>query len=322
MRPLRALAIYILVVFLGGALLAPWLYWLVQHFAHTFPNLANAPFHRYVNRALLGLALLGLWPLAKSLRMTSLRDLGLVSPSGQWKRLGAGFLLGFLSLAVVAAFAFALHARQLNPKLSGVRLGERLFSAAGTAVIIAILEEILFRGALFGAFRKVLHWVFALAVTSMIYAILHFLESPKDPGTVNWLSGLQLLPPMFANFANWQIVIPGFLNLTLAGVLLGWAYQRTGNLYFSVGLHSAWIFWVKAYAAVSSLTPGANAWWWGTGRMAVVNGWMAFPVLVATLLIFGWNKETMKKSSKHRTPSSREMPGFKSQSAGESHLRS
>ena len=39
MRPLWALVIYIVVVFFGGALLAPWLYWLAQHFAIPFPNL-------------------------------------------------------------------------------------------------------------------------------------------------------------------------------------------------------------------------------------------------------------------------------------------
>lgn len=287
MRPLRALAIYIIVVFLGGALLAPWLYWGVQSVAHG-SSLANAPFHRYVNRALLGLALIGLWPLARNVEITSLRELGLVSPREQWKKLGAGFLLGLLSLAVVAAVAFALHARELNPKLSGGRIAEKLLGAAATAVIIATLEEILFRGALFGALRKVLHWGFALVLSSMLYAILHFLESPKDPATVTWLSGLQLLPPMFANFANWQVVIPGFFNLTLAGLLLGWAYQRTGNLYYSIGLHAGWIFWVKAYATVSSLAPGASAWWWGSGRMAVVNGWMALPVLVVTLFAFRW----------------------------------
>src|SRR5262245_26600382 len=112
MRPLRALVIYIAVVFVGGALLAPWLYWLAQHFAGTFPNLAHAPFHRFVNRALLILALIGLWPLLRNLGATSCRDIGFVRPNGQWKKLGAGFLLGFVSLAVVAGLALAFGARQ------------------------------------------------------------------------------------------------------------------------------------------------------------------------------------------------------------------
>jgi len=295
MRPLRALLIYLIAVFIGGALLAPPLYWLAQSFAHSIPGIANAPFPRYVNRALLGIALIGLWPLVKSLGMASLADVGLVRPSGQIKRLGGGFLLGFVSLAIVAALAFACHARQLNPKLSHGQIVHKLLDALGTAVIIATLEEILFRGALYGALRKVFHWVFALVLSSMFYAIVHYFETVKTTDTVTWHSGLQLLPLMLGNMGNFQAVIPGFFNLTLAGILLGWAYQRTGNLYFSIGLHMAWIFWVKAYAVVSSLAPGANAWWWGSGRMAVVNGWVALPVLVATLFVFRWGTSNIQR---------------------------
>lgn len=298
MRPLRALLIYLIAVFIGGALLAPPLYWLAQSFAHTFPKIAAAPFHRYVNRALLGIALIGLWPLVKSLDFKSLAEIGIVRPRGQWKRLGAGFLLGFISLAIVAALAFACHARQMNDRYSASQVAQKLLGAAGTAVIIAILEEILFRGALFGALRKVFHWIFALVLSSMFYAIMHYFESAKSTDTVTWLSGLKLLPLMLQNLGNFQAVIPGFFNLTLAGVLLGWAYQRTGNLYFSIGLHMGWIFWVKAYAVVTTLTSAADKWWWGSGRMAIVNGWVALPVLVATLLVFRWKTF----NAQHSTP--------------------
>lgn len=301
MRPLRALLIYIIAVFIGGALLAPLLYWLVQSLAHSFPNqftnLANEPFPRYVNRCLLGLALIGLWPLVKNLDLKSAQDIGIVRPRGQLKKFGSGFLLGLVSLAIIAALAFAFHARHLNAKLSGGQIAQRLLSAAGTAVIIASLEEILFRGALYGALRKVFHWIFALLISSVIYALVHYLETTKATGTVTWLSGLQLLSLMFSNMGNLHAVIPGFFNLTLAGILLGWAYQRTGNLYFSIGLHAGWIFWIKAYAIVSALAPNADAWWWGNGRMAIVNGWMALPVLIGTLLVFSWTTRNLKTSN-------------------------
>ena len=311
MRPLRALVIYIVAVFIGGALLAPPLYWLVQHFAHTFPRLAGAPFHRYVNRALLGIALVGLWPLVKSLGFASPREIGVIGPRGQLKKLGAGFLLGLVSLAVIGGLAFALHARQLNPKLSGADLAHKLLGAAGTAVVVAVLEEILFRGALFGALRKAFHWTFALVISSMIYAILHYFESADTPGPVTWLSGLKLLPLMLSNLGNLHAAVPGFFNLTLAGILLAWAYQKTGNLYFSIGLHGGWIFWIKAYDATTRLAPGANAWWWGSGRMAIVNGWIALPVLVLTLLVFKWKAANLQSHSPDYNTASRPMSRFR-----------
>lgn len=288
MRPLRALVIYIVAVFIGGALLAPPLYWLVQSFTHTFPRLAAQPFHRYVDRALLAIALVGLWPLVKNLGFKSLREIGLVNPGAESKRLLGGFLLGFVSLAVIAGLAFAFGARELNPKLSGTDMAHKLLGAAGTAIVVSILEEILFRGALFGALRKVFHWTLALVMSSMVYAIMHFFKSANETGAVTWLSGLQLLPLMFQNMANVHAMIPGFFNLTLAGILLGWGYQRTGNLYFSIGLHGGWIFWIKAYAAATGPTRGSNPWWWGSGSMAIVNGWIALPVLVLAVVVFAW----------------------------------
>lgn len=306
MRPLRALLIYIIAVFVGGALLAPPVYWLIQSLAHHFPDafshgllekVANAAFHRYVNRCIIIIALLGLWPLVNNLGFNSWSDVGFVNPRGQWKKLGGGFLLGFISLAIVAALAFACHARRMNPYLSAGKTAERLLEAAAAAVILAVLEELLFRGALFGALRKVFRWIFALILSSMFYAIMHYFESADDPATITWLSGVKLLPLMLSNLGNLHQVIPGFLNLTLAGMLLGWAYQRTGNLYFSIGLHMGWIFWVKAYALVTWFTPEANRWLWGSGRMAIVNGWVALPILFATLLAFVWKTSNTRSTS-------------------------
>ena len=82
MRPLKAFGIYLVAIFLGGALLAPCLYWLAQSLAGTFPHLAQSPFHRFVNRALLAVALIGIWPLFRALGAASWRELGLVMPRG------------------------------------------------------------------------------------------------------------------------------------------------------------------------------------------------------------------------------------------------
>lgn len=308
MRPLRALLIYIIAVFIGGALLAPPLYWLFQSLAHHFPDafnhglgekVATAPFHRYVNRCILIIALVGLWPLVKNLGFASLAEVGLIKPRGQMKKFGAGFLLGFISLAIVAGLALAFHARHLNPRISAGTMIERLLEAAGAAIITATLEELLFRGALFGALRKVLHWVVALVFSSAFYAVMHYFESAKDTdAAITWLSGLQLLPQMFVNLTNFHAAVPGVLNLTLAGMLLAWAYQRTGNLYFPIGLHMGWIFWVKAYTAITYVPQGTDKWLWGSGRMAIVNGWVALPILFGTLLVFVWKTS----NTQHPTP--------------------
>ncbi len=150
--------------------------------------------------------------------------------------------------------------------------------------MVAVLEEVLFRGAIFGGLKKIFHWVFALVVSSMIYAIVHFMRSADLPGPVTWLSGLRLLPLMLGGFADLHALVPGFFNLTLAGALLALAYQRTVNLYFSIGLHGGWIFWLKSFAAFTQPVAGAGTWWWGTGKL--IDGWFALLVLAGAMLIF------------------------------------
>lgn len=284
MRPLRALVIYIVVVFVGGALLAPWLYWLAQAFAHSFPKIAGEPFNRFVDRSLLIMALAALWPLLRALGITSWRETGLVRPKGQWKKLLGGLLLGFISLAIVAGLAITCGNRIFIRTQTAHEVVAVISKAIGTAVVVAVIEEILFRGGIFGGLRKFFYWPLALVFSSLVYALVHFLRRADFSGAVTWHSGLVLLPHMLDGFVDFHALVPDFFNLTLAGVLLGLAYQRTGNLYFSIGLHAGWIFWLKTYGAFTSSPRHAATWFWGTSKM--IDGWLALIVLVAVLVVF------------------------------------
>lgn len=286
MQPGRVLVVFALAVFVGGALLAPWLYALAQWGAGHFPALeplARNPFHRFVNRAMLVLALAGIWPLMRTLGMRSWREIGWVSPRGEFSRLGWGFALGFAALALVAVLALLAGAWELNPQLEAIRFLRKLLSALVTAVVVAILEETFFRGAVMGALRRVHSAGTALLASSMIYALVHFFQRPESPATVRWYSGLQILLRMLHGFVDWQSLVPGFFVLTLAGLILGVAYLRTGNLYCSMGLHAGWIFWLKFCGVVAVVRPEADAWIWGSRKM--IDGWLALAVLACLFLI-------------------------------------
>ena len=86
-----------------------------------------------------------------------------------------------------------------------------------------------------------------------------------------------LLPTMLSGFVEVEQIVPGFFNLTLVGALLALAYQFTGNLYFSIGLHAGWIFWLKSYGTLTREAVNANTWFWGTGKL--IDGWLALIVL-------------------------------------------
>src|SRR5205814_1192793 len=121
-------------------------------------KLAGNPFGKFVNRALLFLALAGLWPLLRALGATSAREVGLVRLSGQGRRLLGGFLLGFVSLAATAAIIVACDGRMLNHDDPTAKYARSFLGAALTAVVVALLEEILFRGGIFGGLRRAMDW--------------------------------------------------------------------------------------------------------------------------------------------------------------------
>jgi CAAX protease family protein len=286
MRPVRAVGLYLLLVFFGGALLAPWIYHLVQHAAEFWPglqNVATRPFPRYVNRALLILGLAGLWPFLRAVQMDSWRALGLSRRPDSLTRIKWGFIVGFVSLASIVLIALAFGARQPSRNHDAVLLLTSLLKAGLAAAIVAPLEEIFFRGALFGALRQALPWTLALVVGSMLYALLHFLEKAGATGPVGWNSGLGVLWGMVAGFGSLDKLIPGFLNLTLVGIILGLAYQRSGSLHFSIGLHAGWIFWLKTYGSVTTQTADSRAWLFGTSKL--INGWLAFAILGMVLVL-------------------------------------
>jgi len=272
------------VVFVGGALLAPWIYWIAQTAAHVFPTVAAAPFHRYVDRSILIFALAGLWPLLRALGAKSARDIGIVPPYGQFKNLSGGLLLGFLSLAIIGGISIGFGGRTIAPNLTAHKIVGTIFGAAATAAIVAAIEEILFRGGIFGGLRRVIYWPFALAVSSAIYAITHFFQRAELAGAIAWNSGLALLPQMLAGFVDFHALVPAFFSLALVGILLGLAYQRTGNLYFSFGLHAGWIFWLKIYGHLTVQAPEATTWFWGSAK--ITDGWLAFFVLAVALAVF------------------------------------
>lgn len=252
--------IYISSVFLLGALAAPWVYWLTQWTAIHFPavqGLTETPFHRYVNRSLLLVAVLGLWPFLLSLRSVSWKTVGLANPMDHWRRLGGGFLLGFLTLAIVAAVAIAVGSRKWASQIGPAIIGDMAGIAASSGAV-ALLEELLFRGTLFGALRREHPWRIALLISSAFYAAMHFFQRVKSPPEITWISGFEQLLQMMGGFITPQTLVPGFLSLTLAGMALGLAYQRTGNLYFCLGLHAGWVFWLKTLNAFTVAGPEAN----------------------------------------------------------------
>jgi membrane protease YdiL (CAAX protease family) len=193
-------------------------------------------------------------------------------------------------MAVLAALLVTFEARVLDldhPAASWLR---HLKNATLAAVIVALLEEILFRGALFGSLRQSQSFLTAAFWSSALYALLHFLEKPAFTGRVEWSSGFQVLGAMLAGFTNWEAMIPAFLNLVLIGMLLALVFERTASLLFSIGLHAGFVFWVKSLGFITDQAASESTTFWGSDK--VTDGWMTTLVL---LVIFFFIDRTLPR---------------------------
>lgn len=311
-RSLAWLLAYVSLVFLGGALLAPWL-WRGAHQMAAYgvwPWLAEQPFHRFLNRSFLILAVAGLWPFLRATGLNTWQGVGLERRAGWWKQLGLGFVIGFLSLGLMLAAAWCVGARHFHVSSSALALWKHLLNAAVAALAVGIMEELVFRGTVYGLLRRALPWSLALVTASVFFGLVHFLNSPHSPKVVAWNSGLAMLETMVRHWTNLSALMPDLANLVLVGIILALAYQRSGALYFSIGLHAGWVFWMKAAGLVWVLAPKTDVKVWGTAKL--VDGWAA-TVPLALVLFWIWRRRWTKSTPDTGKPKPRPTPKAKSQ---------
>jgi hypothetical protein len=88
---------------------------------------------------------------------------------------------------------------------------------------------------------------------------------------------------MFRTPADGLAPVPAFFTLLVAGAILALAYQRTGNLFMSMGVHAGWIFWLKSYRFFTQESPGAARWIWGSDKL--IDGWLPLLILAVVLAV-------------------------------------
>jgi uncharacterized protein len=145
------------------------------------------------------------------------------------------------------------------------------------AVVVGLAEEILFRGWLLDELTRRYQPNVALAVTSVIYALLHCLR--LVPASIQWVS------------------------LALLGWALGMAKRVTGDrLGMAAGLHAGlvWCYWVLTVGQLFAYTGQVPAW---------ITGWernpLAGPVGIGVMAIVAisftqaatWQKQRSRLSS-------------------------
>ncbi len=241
MKEAAKLFAYFAAVVLGGALFAPILFWSAQATAtHGFATwLGHFNFESFFHRALLICGLAFLWPLLRSLRFHSLRDLKL----DHNRHAGRDVIAGFLLAAIPLLFAVIILTIAKVFLLKTALPWGAIAAVTAAAIIVPLIEESFFRGLVFGIFLRALRPLTATIFVSALFAIIHFLKAPdRTNKAVTWLSGFHSIANSFTQFSDPIMVLAAFTTLFLIGWILADARLRTRSLWLPIGLHSGWIF--------------------------------------------------------------------------------
>ncbi|MCX7887161.1 MAG: CPBP family intramembrane metalloprotease [Verrucomicrobiae bacterium] len=255
MKPIRAIVWYAVAVFGLSAIIAPWVFWVAQ-------LVGDWPFRRVFNRVILAVAVLGLWPLLRVTGVRSWKEIGFVTERVLLLQLLWGFAIGVVSYALGLLWRF----ESLRPAERPGRL--LVFFLIGW--VVALIEETYFRGGLQNIMQRLMRPWLAVALVAAVYSVAHFLkpaEAHIPAELVRWYSGFEYLGRVLACSLQERGVWWTAISLWLVGVVLGWAFFRTGALYLSIGLHAGWVFALKTLA------------WAGAGS------WVDMPVVWCALLL-------------------------------------
>lgn len=266
MRSIRNLVVYFLIASLLAGLCAYPAYFLAG------PELMH--FEKWTTRLGLLFLILGMFPACKFFKLTP-QSLGFNQSLGSYgKQFVIGYGYGLMILMVPLAISLALGIRTFD-----LTDTSKLASVAMTAVIggvvVALIEESLFRGLFIRICTKELGWCWAIGLSSLIYALVHFMQPAHPPAAedIEIWSGLQVMAQAYLGVFNADV--SDLLALFAVGVLLSLMRMRSGSLAISMGMHASWVFLIKLIKT-STNTQHDHPWRFLVGQYDGVIGWLVF----------------------------------------------
>ena len=284
MKDAARLLAYFAATILFGALAAPILFWTAQSLAGhgIFPGLAEFEFESFFHRALMLGAIIFLWPFLRWLRIKRRSDLELERNPRWFRDVIIGFLLSSLPVILCEIFLVQRGLYSMRAGFSWIAI----LPLTGTAVIVPLIEETLFRGLFLGVLLRGLRPWPANLLSAAIFSIVHFLKAPDETSTtVHWFSGFVSLSHSFDQFSEPMLVLGGFTTLFAIGIVLGHARLGTQSLWLPIGLHAGWILASEAFGKLARREIVALPW---IGRNLLVGLVPLAVCLLTWLLLRMW----------------------------------
>ena len=286
---------YYLFSILFGAVMAAPSYWFVVQMNTLFPSelgvyLLDHTLDDYFERMRMVPLLLGLPWIMWMCRLLSFRALGIAFSWAHVRSACYWACLGFGLLALVAAGQVYFGAAVLRDDAPS--LWVKLPSAIAGCLIIAFLEEIVFRGIVLRIFYTACGALGGVVFSSAFYAYTHF-KVPNQlldvvAGDTDFLSGLRVGFWTLCGIGYSATTDPldfalTFLTLFGLGTAIGQVFLKTRTLLPGIGLHAGIVFLMLMYQGYFHTVNSTFLW----GHAGFRNGFAALVVVaVMNLAIY------------------------------------
>ena len=254
---------------------------------------SDQPIHRVMHRIAMLVAFIGLIFIFKRWRVANKEALGYGLPKVQFiRQFAVGLFAGIAVMLPLLFMLFGLDVRELKPDMtwSVGTVATLLASGLLSGLVVALIEETFFRGALFTAVERESGTALAIILPSLLYASVHFLGGrlrlPREE--VEWSTGFAVLGKLLEKYAAPLELVDSLLALFAVGVLLAFVRARTGAIASCIGLHAAWVCTIQSVRQVSYVDDAAPARWIVGSYDGVIGwgalGWIALLSLVLWFL--------------------------------------
>lgn len=276
MKSYQRLLIFILLVLGVTAVVSPWAAtaWDLISGASAAAAEDRIPFSRFFDRFFMISGIVLFFSCRSLLKIDSLSQLGLSPRTRAASDVGVGLCF---ALGSMFALGFIMSTAGVYEVFFRLSLGESVelyLKAILTGLTVGFLEEIFFRGIIFRGLLEDWKPLPAFLTANLFYSALHFVK----PGEQYFLSGVEPwagfrhLFSTFAPFLEPTEIVPGMIGLLLIGIVLSYAFLRTGTLYLSIGLHAGWIITIKTVRLFGDYQRESLGWLFGSTDPKIVSG--------------------------------------------------
>jgi hypothetical protein len=256
--------------------------------------------HRVMSRLAQFIMLMSLWPLLSALALTNRDALGYrISARKWWRKVLCGEILGVTMLLILVLALLVLQIRVPDAAVqfwSGI-VGKTVQALFG-GLLIGLIEETFFRGAVYSAIRRRDGVRTAVIGSALLYAAVHFLKPGALPigMTFDSTSAWLMFGQTFTDALRWQH-LDSFNALFCCGILLALVRERSGHIGWCVGIHAGWVLVIQLTRWLTdgnSATPFASF----VGNYDGIIGWLAALWIGVLIMVYRWLMPNLMRTAK------------------------